>query len=479
MKLDFEPPAIVSSMDRIENRTFDELRVGDSATLARTLTYKDIELFAIMSGDVNPAHVDEAFAQSDMFHKIIAHGMWGGALISTVLGTQLPGPGAIYLAQSLRFHHPVGLGDTITVTVKVTAKEEERHRVTLDCQATNQRGEVVISGVAEVIAPTEKISRARVTLPEIKLLEKGRHYRKLIENTHSLEPLRTAVVHPVDAHSLLAVVEAAKANLIRPVLVGPEARIRAAAEQAELDLTPYDIVSTEHSHAAAACAVALARERKVQALMRGSLHTHELMHFADSQQGLRTDRRMSHVFALDVPSFPRLLFLTDAVLNSSPTLEEKRDIVQNAIDLAHSLGISMPKVAILSAVEMVTPKLKSTLDAAVLCKMAERGQITGGVLDGPLAFDVAVSEDGAKMKGVLSSVAGRADIFVAPDLEAGNILVKQLEYFAEAQVAGLELGARVPIILVSRTENTLAHLGSCALALLLTHYQRLPEATPK
>ena len=475
MKLDLELPPIQSRMDRIENRTFEELQIGDTASLARTLSYKDIELFAIMSGDVNPAHVDEAFAQSDMFHKIIAHGMWGGALISTVLGTQLPGPGAIYLGQSLRFRRPVGLGDTITVTVKVTGKDAEKHRVTLECQATNQRGEVVISGVAEVIAPTEKISRQRVTLPEVKLLEKGRHYRQLIAKTKGLEPLRTAVVHPVDAHSLLVAIAAAKANLIQPVLVGPEARIRAAAEQAAIDLTPYDIVNTEHSHAAAAEAVALARERKVDALLRGSLPTDELMHFVDSQPGLRTDRCMSHVFVVDVPSFPRPLFLTDAVLNSSPSLEEKRDIVQNAIDLAHATGIAAPRVALLSAQEMVTPKLKSTLDAAVLCKMAERGQITGGVLDGPLAFDAAVSEEAAKMKGVLSQVAGRADVFVAPDLEAGNILVKQLEYFAEAQVAGLVLGARVPIILLSRAANPLAHLGSCALALLLTHYPRFPE----
>jgi len=475
MKLDLELPPVQGPMTHIENRTFEELRIGDTASLARTLSYKDIELFAIMTGDVNPAHVDEAFAQSDMFHKIIAHGMWGGALISTVLATQLPGPGAIYLGQSLRFRRPVGIGDTITVSVKVTAKDAEKHRVTLECQATNQRGEVVISGAAEVIAPTEKISRERVSLPEVKLLEKGRHYRKLIEKTRGLEPLRTAVVHPVDAHSLLMVVEAAKANLIRPLLVGPEARIRAAAGQAQLDLTPYDIVSTEHSHAAAAEAVALARERKVQALLPGSLPSDELMHFADSQPGLRTDRHMSHAFALDVPSFPRPLLLTDAVLNGSPALEEKRDIVQNAIDLAHAIGISAPKVAILSAQETVTPKLQSTLDAAVLCKMADRGQITGGVLDGPLAFDVAVSEEAAKMKGVLSAVAGRADIFVAPDVEAGNILVKQLEYFAEAQVAGLVLGARVPIILLSRSANALAHLGACALALLLTHYHRLPE----
>ena len=475
MKLDLALPPIQVRMDRIENRTFDELEIGETASLTRTLSYKDIELFAIMSGDVNPAHVDEAFAQSDMFHKIIAHGMWGGALISTVLGTQLPGPGAIYLGQSLRFRRPVGIGDTIVVTVKVASKDAEKHRVQLECQATNQRGEVVISGEAEVIAPTEKISRRRVTLPEVKLLEKGRHYRELIEKTKGLPPLRTAVVHPVDAHSLLVAMEAAKANMILPVLIGPEARIRAAAEQAAVDLGPYDIVNTEHSHEAAARAVVLAREHKVDALLRGSLPTHELMHFADSQPGLRTERRMSHVFAVDVPSFPRPLFVTDAVLNSSPSLEDKRDIIQNAIDLAHATGITAPKVAVLSALEMVTPKLKSTLDAAVLCKMAERGQITGGVLDGPLAFDVAVSEDAAKMKGVLSAVAGRADIFIAPDLEAGNILVKQLEYFAEAQLAGIVLGARVPIILLSRIANSLAHLSSCALALLLTHYQRAPQ----
>jgi acyl dehydratase len=218
--------SFATAVDRIENRTFDELQVGDTASISRTLTQKDIELFAIMSGDVNPAHVDEEFAKSDMFHKIIAHGMWGGALISTVLGTQLPGPGAIYLGQSLRFRRPVGLGDSIVVTVKVSEKDEEKHRVTLDCQAVNQRGEVVISGTAEVIAPSEKISRERVTLPEVKLLEKGRHYRQLIDMSQGLYPILTAVVHPVETTSLLAAHEAAEANLIIPVLVGPEAKIR-------------------------------------------------------------------------------------------------------------------------------------------------------------------------------------------------------------------------------------------------------------
>ncbi len=465
-------------MDRIENRTFAELQLGDSASIVRTLTYKDVELFAIMSGDVNPAHVDEEFARSDMFHRIIAHGMWGGALISTVLGTQLPGPGAIYLGQSLRFRRPVCLGDTVTVTVKVAEKNAEKNRVVLDCQAANQKGEVVISGTAEVIAPTEKISRERVTLPEVKLLEKGRHYRRLIEATRGRTPIRTAVVHPVDTFSLLAAVEAARARLIVPVLVGPESKIRAAAQRAELDLSPYEILNTEHSHAAAELGVTLARELRVDALLQGSLHADELLHFVDSPQGLRTARRISHISAVDVPSFPRPLFITDATVNIYPTLEEKRDIVQNAIDLAHALGITVPKVALLSAQERVSAKLPSTLDAAVLCKMADRGQITGGVLDGPLGFDVAVSAEAAKAKGVVSVVAGAADIFLVPDLEAGNMLAGQLEQLADAQIAGLVVGARVPVILTRRTDSALTRLGSCALALLLVHYKRSPIAIP-
>jgi len=464
-------------VDRIENRTFDELQVGDTASIVRTLTYKDIELFAIMSGDVNPAHVDEEFAKSDMFHRIIAHGMWGGALISTVLGTQLPGPGAVYLVQSLRFRRPVCLGDRITVTVKVAEKFIEKNRVTLDCQATNQKAELVISGTAEVIAPTEKISRKRVTMPEVKLLERGRHYRRLIELTQGRTPIRTAVAHPVDSLSLLAAVEAARAQLIIPILLGPQARIHAAAQQAQLDLSPYEIVNTEHSHAAASLAVTMSRERKVDAVMQGSLEADELMNFVDAQQGLRTARRMSHISAVDVPSFPRPLFITDAAVNIHPTLEEKRDIVQNAIDLAHALGISRPKVALLSSQETVSAKLPSTLDAAVLCKMADRGQITGGEVDGPLAFDVAVSLEAAKTRNVASPVAGQADIFLVPDLEAGSTLVEQLEHLADAQVAGLVVGAQVPIILNSRTGNMLTRLGSCALALLLVHHKRASVKT--
>jgi phosphate acetyltransferase len=470
--------SLTASIDLIENRTFSELKLGDSASISRTLTSKDIEIFAIMSGDVNPAHVDEEFAKSDMFHKIIAHGMWGGALISTVLGTQLPGPGAIYLSQSLRFRRPVAVGDTITVTVKVVEMDEGKHRVTLECQATNQHGEMVISGTAEVIAPTEKIARERVTLPEIKLLEKGRQYRRLIEKTKGLYPIRMAIVHPVQVAPLVAAIDAAEANLIVPVLVGPEAKIRAAAEKGKLDISQFEMEFTEHSHQAAERAVAMAREHKVEALMKGSLHADELLQFVDCPKGLRTAHCMSHVAALELPSFPRALFITDTVVNISPTVEDKRDIVQNAIDLAHCLGMSLPKVAILSAQEEVSSKLSSSFDAAVLCKMADRGQITGGVLDGPLGFDVAVSEVAAKAKGVNSPVAGNADVLVVPDLEAGAILVKQLEYMSDAQVAGLVVGARVPIVVSSRTDNTLERLGSCALALLLARKSQTCGSSP-
>jgi phosphotransacetylase/acyl dehydratase len=455
-------------MDMIENRTFDEIKVGDTASLVRTLSKEDIELFAVMSGDVNPAHVDEEYARSDMFHKIIAHGMWGASLISTLLGTKLPGPGAIYLSQTLCFHHPVTIGDTITVTVTARAKETEHHQINFDCLCMNQRGEVVISGNAEVIAPTDKVRRPRAILPDVFLHEHGTWHRHIISMTTGLEPIRTAIVHPVDSNALLGAIEAAQANLIVPILIGPKDRILAVAAAQNVDLSPYTLVPTEHSHAAAEKAVVMAREGEVDAVMKGSLHTEELMHpVLAPRVGLRTDRRMSHVFVMDVPAYPRMLFITDAALNIYPDLEEKRDIVQNAIDLAHVLGIETPRVAILSAVETVNPKIHSTLEAAALCKMADRGQISGGLVDGPLAFDNAVSLESARSKGIVSPVAGQADILVVPDLESGNMLAKQLEYLADAQTSGIVLGARVPIMRTSRADSPMAHIVSCALALLL------------
>jgi phosphate acetyltransferase/phosphate butyryltransferase len=452
----------------IENRTFDEIAPGVSASLVRTLSRRDIDLFAIMSGDVNPAHVDADYARSDMFHHLIAHGMWGASLISTLLGTKLPGPGTIYLEQTLEFRHPVALGDRITVTVTAKAKDAERHRVTFDCVCRNQRGEVVIAGTAEVLAPTEKVRRPRVALPEVHLHEHGVFYRQLIAKTRRLVPIRVAVAHPVDANALLGAVEAAQAGLIVPILVGPADKIRAAAAAQGADISGYELVATEHSHEAAERAVALARAGAADAVMKGSLHTDELLRAAVAPStGLATDRRMSHVYVLDVPAYPRPLFITDAALNIEPDLEAKRDIVQNAIELAHTLGLAVPKVAILSAVETVSAKLRSTVEAAALCKMAERGQIVGGVVDGPLAFDNAVSPAAARAKGVISPVAGQADILVVPDLEAGNMLAKQLEYLADAQACGVVVGGRVPIVLTSRADDALAHSASCALALLL------------
>ncbi len=293
-------------------------------------------------------------------------------------------------------------------------------------------------------------------------------------------PLRTAVVHPVDAASLRGAIAAERAGLITPVLIGPERRIRAAARAAHINLAGRVIRATEHSHAAAAEAVQMARRLEVDAIMKGALHTDELMHCViDPDSGLRTERRISHVFAIDTPHYPRLLFITDAAVNIYPSLEDKRDIVQNAIDLARTLGVRTPRVAILSAVELVTAKIRSTLDAAALCKMADRGQITGGTLDGPLAFDNAVSRAAAATKAITSSVAGRADIIVVPDLEAGNMLAKQLEYLAGAQLAGIVLGARVPIMLTSRADDTRTRLASCAIAVLLRAHSEVARRTAR
>jgi phosphotransacetylase/acyl dehydratase len=438
--------AEVTAMEMIDNRTFDEIKVGDSASLTRTLTREDIQLLALLSGDVSQA---------------------GGALISTIIGTMLPGPGSIFLGQTLRFLKPVGMGDTITASVTISDRAPAKQRVTLDCRCVNDKGEVVIEGTAEVIAPTEKIHGPRTVPPTVHMYDRGARHRKLIELTKGLAPLTTAVVHPVDRNSLLGAVDAARAGLIVPILVGPEAKIRAVAEAESVDLAPYRLVPTRHSHEAAERAVALVRAGEAEALMKGSLHTDELMQEVVAKEtGLRTARRISHVFVVDVPTYARPLFITDAAINIAPGLDAKRDIVQNAIDLAHVLGIERPRVAILSAVETLNSQMPSTLDAAALCKMADRGQITGGILDGPLAFDNAVSPEAARLKGIESPVAGRADILVVPDLESGNMLAKQLEYLGEAQCAGVVLGARVPIVLTSRADSALTRMASCAVALL-------------
>jgi len=466
----------MASMQYIENKTFDEIKVGDSAELVRTLKPEDISLFAVSSGDVNPMHVDAEYAKTDRFHEIIAHGMWGGGLISAVLGTELPGPGAIYVNQSLNFHRPIAIGDTVTVRVTVMEMNPENKRVTLDCECLNQNGETVIKGKAEVIAPREKVKRPRTALPDVHLHKRGERYQQLIDATRDLDPIVTAVIHPCDALSLGGAIKAHEQGLIRPILIGPEAKIIAAAREADITLGGFEIVDTPYSHAAVTKAVELARSGKVAALMKGALHTDEVMDaVVDRENGLRTERRMSHIFVIDAPTYPKPLLITDAAVNIDPDLDAKRDIVQNAIDLAHALGVEIPKVAILSAVETVYPKITSTVDAAALCKMADRGQITGGLLDGPLAFDNAISKEAAKTKHIVSDVAGDADILVAPDLEAGNMIAKQLIFLGGAESAGIVLGARVPIMLTSRADGELSRLASAALAQLYVHRSRIPK----
>ena len=456
------------------NKTYDEIAIGDSSSLTRTLMPEDVKLFAILTGDFNPTVVDPKYSQSGMFREVIAHGMWSGSLISTVLGTQFPGPGTILIDQTLHFARPVTIGDTITITVTAKQKFEHNQHIIFDCVCTNQDNLQVVRGTAEVLAPNEKVSHLRaVHMPEVHIDDKHERYTALLSRVKGLEPIPTAVAHPCDHESLKGPVMAFQAGIIEPILVGPENKIRAVAEEFGIDLSGIRIVNAAHSHDSAAIAVSLVRTGDAEALMKGSLHTDELMGEVVSRaNGLRTNRRISHVFLMDVPTYHRPLLITDAAINIAPTLEDKVDIIQNAIDLAHIIGIPEPKVAILSAVETVNPKIQSTLDAAALCKMADRGQIKGGILDGPLAFDNAVSIVAAKTKGIKSAVAGHAEILVVPDLESGNMVAKQLEYLANALTAGIVLGTRVPIVLTSRADTAETRTASCVIAALVAHHNR-------
>jgi phosphate acetyltransferase len=304
-------------------------------------------------------------------------------------------------------------------------------------------------------------------------------YDRVIARAKQVPPAKTIVVHPCDETSLRGPIEAADAGIIVPILVGPAGKISAVARAARLDIGRFEIVDVPHSDAAAAAAVELIHESRGELLMKGSLHTDELMRqVTASKTGLRTARRISHVFIMDVPTYHETLFITDAAINISPDLDAKRDIVQNAIDLFTETGLGTPRVAILSAVETVTSKIPSTIDAAALCKMAERGQITGGILDGPLAFDNAVDAEAARIKGIKSEVAGRVQILVVPDLEAGNMLAKNLSFLAKADSAGLVLGARVPIILTSRADSVRSRMASCAVAVLYANARRGRTAMP-
>lgn len=458
----------------LENRTFDEIAPGDTAAMTRKLTLDDIRLLAALTGFSGEDSLDPDGAAEAHLAGRVTHGMLASALVAVVLGTRLPGPGATHLGQDLAFRAPIRAGDILTTTVEVAERDPATRRLRLACRCTNQDGTVVIDGHAELIAPAEKRRWQRTSLPELRLAQPGNGGRmRLLDLVRGLDAVPAAAVHPCDALSLSSVIDARDAGLIVPVLVAPRARLEAIAAEAGLDLSGIAIEDVPHSHAAAARAVELAAAGRVEVLVKGSLHTDELMGAVIAATGgLRTKRRVTHCFVMQTPAYPRPFIITDAAVNIAPTLAEKADIVRNAVDLAHALGVETPRVAILAAVETISPDMPATLDAAALCKMADRGQIAGAVLDGPLAFDNAVSAAAAQVKGIVSPVAGRADILVVPDLESGNMLAKQLEYLGGADTAGIALGAKVPIVLTSRADARDTRLASCALAVKLAHRYR-------
>ena len=364
------------------------------------------------------------------------------------------------------------IGDTLTVTATVVSKDDEKKRAELDCQVINQKGAVVLHGTARVMPPTEKVRLPKINAPQIQLFDPEARFKELLALADGMPAVRCAVVHPCDVGSLSGAMDSARHGLIVPVLIGPAKRIRLVATEANIDLDGVEIIDVEHSHAAAQMGAGMAARGEVEVIMKGSLHTDEMVKAVLAEHSLRTGRRMSHVFRFDVPLYPKPLLITDAALNISPNLQEKKDIIQNAIDFARIMGVATPKVALLSAVETVSPNIPSTLDAAALCKMADRGQITGGVLDGPLAFDNAISAHAAEIKHIESVVAGDADILAVPDLESANMLAKQLEYLAGATGSGLVLGARVPIALTSRADGPTARVASALLAVLAAYDAR-------
>ena len=459
----------MKASETLKNVTFDEIKVGDSASVSRRLSTTDVEALALVGGDVDAFQI--ADGPKTAADKVRTEAVGVEAMLSGLLNRRLPGPGTSIAAQDLHFSGTVETGDELVATVTARQKRAEGHLVVFDCSVRTD-GRELVTGTVTVKAPERRLQYADVATPQV-ILRRTDKYARLLKKCDALPAIPCAVAHPCDRDSLMGPIEAAKLGLIEPILVGPEAKIRAVAKAEGIDLAPYRIVSTEHSLESAAKAVGVVRAGEAEALMKGSLHTDELLGaVVSSATGLRTTRRISHVFIMDVPTYPQALAITDAAVNIAPALEEKMHIAQNAIDLLHDLGVKEPKMAILSAVETINPKIQSTLDAAALCKMADRGQITGAILDGPLAFDNAINEQAAKTKKISSPVAGKADILLVPDLEAGNMLAKQLQYLAGADAAGIVLGARVPIVLTSRADSVRTRLASIAVMKLVAHARR-------
>ncbi|MGA2650761.1 MAG: bifunctional enoyl-CoA hydratase/phosphate acetyltransferase [Terracidiphilus sp.] len=451
----------------IESKTYEEICVGDTAKTEHVLTSEDAMAFASISGFHSVLRSDELIERAGGVPPT-GPNMWCASLVSGLFSMNIPGPGCTLTHIALSFYNRIRVGDRILVKVQVTAKQDATKSIAFDCEAANGAGTPIFSGTAHLLAPQTKLRWSTLPVPQLIVNDPYRRYHGLIARATSKPAVKTAIVWPGDEVSLGGAMQAFKDKLIVPALVGSEPKIRSLAESMQLDLGEIRIVDVADSRTAAVRAVEMARKTEVQMLMKGSLHTDELMSAVVSREGgMRTGRRISHVFALDVPSYHKTLFVTDAAINIQPDLETKIDILQNAIDMMIALEVEKPKVAILSAVESVNPAIPSTLDAAALCKMADRGQITGAVVDGPLAFDNAISSEAARIKKIKSPVAGDPDLLMVPNLEAGNILFKELQYLAGALAAGVVVGAKVPIVLTSRADGELARMASCALGVLL------------
>lgn len=449
-----------------ENRIFDEIAIGDSAEIVRICTEDDFYVFASASGNHNPMHLIDHDGDGDGAREAIAPALWVGSLVSAVIGNILPGAGTLYRAQSFVFEERAHAGDELVARVSVSGKRPP-DCIIMDTEVRRKSdGAVILKGEAEVQAPPMKMVFKDLEIPGL-VVERHRHFDALIAQAEPLPPLPTAVVAPEEPNSLGGALLGARHTIITPILVGDPAKIRAAAAEIGAALDGVEIVAAADHAEAANVAVDLVADGRAAALMKGHLHTDDLLRAAlRKERGLRIGRRFTHVFVMDVPGVPHPLLVTDAAINIAPDLRTKMDICQNAIDLAISIGIDEPKVGVLSAVETVNPDIPSSMDAALLSKMAERGQIKGGMVDGPLAMDNAVDIGAARTKGIKSQVAGRAEVLVVPNIDAGNMLAKQLAYISHAEGAGLVMGAKVPIILNSRSDDDKARLASCAVAAL-------------
>ncbi|MEM8760487.1 MAG: bifunctional enoyl-CoA hydratase/phosphate acetyltransferase [Pseudomonadota bacterium] len=453
-------------MTTLENTPFDAIVPGQSAELRRLCTEDDFYAFAATTGNHNPLHLSDHDGDGDGSPEAIAPALFVGSLISAVLGTMLPGAGTVYLSQSFRFHNRAAVGDELLAAVEVLETGPERSVKLATTVRRPADGALLLDGEAWVKAPEKRLRFEGVDVPGL-LVERHRHFDALLAQAEPLDPIPTAVVAPEDPNSLAGALLAMRHTIITPILVGAPGRIAAAAKAAGASTDGIEIVAAATHQDAAHAAVDLVADGRARAVMKGHLHTDELLRAClRRDRGLRAGRRFTHVFVMDVPGLAHPLLVTDAAINIAPDLATKVDIVQNAIDLARAIGIEEPKVGVLSAVETVNTAIQSSVDAALIAKMADRGQIKGGLVDGPLAMDNAIDIKAARTKGIGGAVAGMAEVLVVPGIDAGNMLAKQLTYVSHAEAAGVVLGASVPVILTSRADDDKARLASCAVAAL-------------